>query len=1214
VKNPQHPLQRTARRARIALLSAALAASPLAFGADNDVSQIPLAVKNTVAPNIMFTLDDSGSMYWEVIPDQPGILQFLYYLYPHSTNLYGSGTDTYLSFGASVGVDLADRNARFYRSAAGNPIYYNPAIRYRPWSKPDGTLWNNADPSSASMNPGKSSAPKVNLQADLSAKFVAVINAKDEYTIDPAATTFTFWPALYFVYTGSEPLTRTGPTNDAQNFSRIEIRSGNTYAGRSTYPARTDCEPASCSYEAELQNFANWFSYHRSRLLAARAAVGSAFSQQKTRLRVGYATINAASTTVDGTATSTVVRGLRLFENSARTEFFDLLYTRDVEASGTPLRAAVDDVGRYFMRKGAGSPWRRNLTDSQSTELSCVQSHHILMTDGYWDNSRAPTSTALSGNVDGADGDTMIHADGKRSYTYKAANPFSDEHSGTLADAAMHYWKTDLRTDLDNAVPIDNPDPAKARNPAFWQSLSTHTIGFGVTGTLSKDLIDSALDFTGTPKEITWPNPGTDAGARPEKLDDLAHAAVNGRGRFFNTSRPDTFSEQMRLMLADIAADKGASAASAVSNPNVAIDDNVTYETSYVPGEWSGDLKAYELDVETGEPLTGRPAWSVACDVQDANKDGEEICEQGASALLDKRTPASRKIATYDFSAAKGAPFQDTLPSGMLDQLKLPAGADNAAQVLAYLRGERSGEKTVPPTFRPRKHLLGAIVHSEPVLVRAPDRGYVDTGYASFRTNQSARSRMLYVGANDGMLHAFNAKTGAEEWAYVPYGAFPRLSALASTSTDYQATVDGYLTVADVDFSNAFTKGGTSSDWRTLLVGSLGRGGKGIHALDVTDPSAANETAVAAKVLWEFPNKDTPADVVKNIGFVFSRPIIIKHEQTTFSTDASGEEVATRSGEGWVVLVSSGYNNGDGGDGKGYLFMLDAKTGKLLKTLSTGVGSSSDPSGLGQLSAWADNDNISSTMRWVYGGDLKGNLWRFDPYTDAVTLLASLKDGSGNAQPISSAPELTRIKSAGVDYNLVAVGTGRYLGDSDIPDMAGSSSSAIQTQSMYVIADSIGSAGFTTITRANLTKRTLTSLSNGKRALDSPAALDWSKTKGWYVDLNIRGERVDTDPAIAQTTLVFATNVPNSDPCIPGGSSHLFTLDLVTGSYVVGENYVGESLGKALANRPVLIKLPNGKIVALIRKSDGSTESREVATTPSGGQMRRLSWRELNYR
>ncbi len=335
-------------------------------------------------------------------------------------------------------------------------------------------------------------------------------------------------------------------------------------------------------------------------------------------------------------------------------------------------------------------------------------------------------------------------------------------------------------------------------------------------------------------------------------------------------------------------------------------------------------------------------------------------------------------------------------------------------------------------------------------------------------------------------------------------------------------------------------------------------------------PSAANETAVAAKVLWEFPNKDTPADVVKNIGFAFSRPIIIKHEQTTFSTDASGEEVATRSGEGWVVLVSSGYNNGDTGDGRGYLFMLDAKTGKLLKTLSTGVGSSSDPSGLGQLSAWADNDNISSTMRWVYGGDLKGNLWRFDPYTDAVTLLASLKDGSGNAQPISSAPELTRIKSS---RRRLQPRRGRYgplpVGDSDIPDMAGSSSSAIQTQSMYVIADSIGSAGFTTITRANLTKRTLTSLSNGKRALDSPAALDWSKTKGWYFDLNIRGERVDTDPAIAQTTLVFATNVPNSDPCIPGGSSHLFTLaTLVTGSYVVGEDYVGESLGKALGHLP----------------------------------------------
>ncbi len=1206
MNNLSRPLKRAAWYARFALFASAIASSPLALSADNGVSQIPLAVKNTVAPNIMFTLDDSGSMYWEVIPDQPGLFTYLFYLFPRTTNIYGTKTDSYIRDGSTVDTDPANRNSRFYRSAAGNPLYYNPAIRYRPWSKADGSLWAPADPRSASMNPGKSDAPKVDLQADMTGKFYGVFDNDDVEQTNGGSYTLTFWPATYFVYSGPEPLTRTGTMNAAETaekyFERIEIRSGNTYAGRDTYPARTDCEPASCSYTAELQNFANWFSYHRSRLLAARAAVGSAFAQQKTALRVGYATINASPT---------VVRGVLPFIDDARAEFFSLLYTRPVELKGTPLRAAVDGVGKYFMGSGSTSPWRKDLTKSDSGELSCVQSHHILMTDGYWDNSLEPTTTALSGNVDGAKGDTMIHADGKRSYTYTAKHPYSDDHSGTLADAAMYYWKNDLRTDLDNGVPIDNPDPAKARNPAFWQSLSMHTIGFGVTGTLSKGLIDSALDFGAAAEAFTWPSP---TAGMPEKLDDLAHAAVNGRGRFFNTSNPDTFSEQMRLMLADIAADKGASAASAVSNPNVAIDDNVTYETSYVPGEWSGDLKAYELDIETGQPLSNRPAWSVVCPQQDEEQDGEEICEQGASALLDQRTASSRKIATYDFSAAKGAAFQETLPDAMLKQLTLPSGADNAGQVLAYLRGDRSGEKTIPATFRPRKHLLGAIVHSEPVLVRAPDRAYLDTGYANFRTSKAGRTRMLYVGANDGMLHAFNAKTGAEEWAYAPYGVFPRLAGLASPSADYQATVDGYITVADVDFNNAYTTGGTTADWRTLLVGSLGRGGKGVYALDVTDPTAADEAAVAGKVLWEFPNKDTPTDVVNNIGLSFSRPIIIKHETTTYTTDENGEDVATRSGSGWVVLVSSGYNNGGSGDGKGHLFMLDAKTGALLKTLSTTAGSADKPSGLGQLSAWVDNDNVSSAMRWAYGGDLEGNLWRFDPYTDQVTLLASLKAADGTSQPITSAPELTRIKADGVSYNLVAVGTGRYLGDSDIPDLPGSSSFATQTQSMYVIADSAYMDGFKTITRSNLSRRTLTTLTNGTRALDTPAELNWSKTNGWYVDLNIRGERVDTDPAIAQTTLVFVTNVPNNDPCVPGGSSHLFSLDLVTGSYVVGETTVSESLGKALANRPVLIKLPNGKIVALIRKSDGSTESREVATTPSGGVMRRLSWRELNYR
>jgi type IV pilus assembly protein PilY1 len=199
--------------------------------------------------------------------------------------------------------------------------------------------------------------------------------------------------------------------------------------------------------------------------------------------------------------------------------------------------------------------------------------------------------------------------------------------------------------------------------------------------------------------------------------------------------------------------------------------------------------------------------------------------------MLETRTADSRQIAT--FNGSSGVDFTSSgLGTTLVGQLQSPAGAGNGAQVLAYLRGDRSQETT---SLRRRLQLLGPIIHSEPVLVREPDRSYTDAGYASFRSSSTGRTRMLYVGANDGMMHAFDASTGVEKWAYVPKAVFPRLPGLASPSGLFEATVDGYLTEGDVDFG--FT-GGTrgSADWRTLLVGGLGRGGKGFYALDITLP------------------------------------------------------------------------------------------------------------------------------------------------------------------------------------------------------------------------------------------------------------------------------------------------------------------------------------------------------------------------------------------
>lgn len=1178
-----HRLTPSRKRAQAWLASLALVAPIHAFG-NTDISDVPMSVKNTVAPNIMFTLDDSGSMYWEVLPDfKPQEESFeLYYLFPRASNLYSSDSDYQINM---LGADPTNRNVRFFRSAAGNPLYYNPAVRYEPWRYADGTLWPNANRASAKMNPALESGPSVNLTSLVEGRADRLLGSDDVWSTVPEEVTF--WPATYFVYTGAEPLTRTGASNSQANFRMIEIRDGESYDGTSAYPNRTDCG-TSCSYEQELQNFANWFSYHRSRILAARAGIGKAMSQQKPNLRVGFATINSPEAVIDGATSSSVVRGVRPFQGDARTQFFDLLYNRQFGLNTTPLRAAADNVGQYFARSDAGSPWRNTPGGVGSTELSCFKNFHILLTDGYWSEESPARSEIDGANVDNTAGPSHTHADGQRTYTYSPAAPYADAHSGTLADVAMYYWKNDLRTNLENNVPTD------ARDPAFWQHVATYTIGFGVSGTLTNAQIDSA--FTRNPLDFSWPDPFASQSA---KLDDLAHAAVNGRGKFFTTSNPARLASELDAMLNAINSALSASAASAVSNPNVTITDNTTYETNYVPGVWTGDLNAFSLDLNTGAPTTSSP-WTTSAMTQ-----------------LDARTSESRKIATYNGSAGIAFRADALLAASQLGLLNTSSTANDAANVLAYLRGDRSGETTLPPTFRPREHLLGAIIHSEPVLVRPPRRNYVDTGYADFRTANESRARMLYVGANDGMMHAFNAQTGAEEWAYVPRQVFPRLKNLAAADFTFQATVDGYLSLGDVNLGN--TVGGTGTNWKTLLVGGLGRGGKGYFALDITSAAAADEAAAVSKVLWEFPNASTSTTDVNNLGFAFSRPIIVKHEVVANNGSVSGA--------GWVVLVSSGYNNGGSGDGQGYLYVLNARTGAVIRAISTGVGTSSSPSGLGQLSAWVDDDNVDNAVKWVYAGDLQGNLWRFDltasdPNNWTVTQLASLRDSSGAAQPITVAPELARVSAGNRLVNLVAVGTGRYLGDSDVPGTPTATTSATQTQSFYVIADAIPDRNanqFSAITRSELVQRSLTSLSSGRRALTDTTAIDWSRntTKGWFLDLNLSGERVNTDPAIANTTVAFVTNAPSADPCTPGGSSHLFQLDLVTGSYARGLNtatYVSDYLGRTLASRPVLVKLPSGKVVALVRQSDGTTIAREILTPQTGGASRRLSWRELNYR
>jgi type IV pilus assembly protein PilY1 len=436
---------------------------------------------------------------------------------------------------------------------------------------------------------------------------------------------------------------------------------------------------------------------------------------------------------------------------------------------------------------------------------------------------------------------------------------------------------------------------------------------------------------------------------------------------------------------------------------------------------------------------------------------------------------------------------------------------------------------------------------------------------------------MIYQAANDGMLHAFNGSNGSEAWAYVPGLVQNKLNALTSLTYSHQFYVDGTPVAGDVNIGGA---------WRTMLVGGLRAGGSGYYALDITSSSAANEAGVASKVMWEFPNAATGASTRDNIGLSFGKPVLVK-------TRAAG----------WVVLVTSGYNNPTG---VGYLFVLDAATGTVLKAISTGVGTPSSPSGLAHIAAYAANPAVDATIDMVYGGDLHGNVWRFDLSTAAtvdwaVSKLVQLTDSAGTGQPITSVPELALV----ANKRLVVVGTGQLLGQGDI--------ASSQTQSIYGIVDD--ASGTTIATpRTALMQKTVVTAAGGIRNIASDS-VDYSRYRGWYFDLPGSGERLNSDPSLIFGALIFSTNQPSPTAC--NGKSFFYAVDVSNGGQLPAIGFkqaetpwTGMQLATVLANQPVAAVLPSGTVEAFTHASDGSLVATRVPLAGST-RVRRMAWKEI---
>ncbi len=357
-----------------------------------------------------------------------------------------------------------------------------------------------------------------------------------------------------------------------------------------------------------------------------------------------------------------------------------------------------------------------------------------------------------------------------------------------------------------------------------------------------------------------------------------------------------------------------------------------------------------------------------------------------------------------------------------------------------------------------------------------------------------------------------------------------------------------------------------------------------------------DEADATTRVMWEFPNVSTSPSVVANLGYSFGRPVLTKTASL-----------------GWVVIVTSGYNNGSttGGDGQGHLFVLNPRTGALIRDITTGVGTASSPSGLAKVAAFATNATVNNTTDFVYGGDLRGNVWRFDltatdPAAWTVTKLAALVDSSGTPQSVTSEPQLAEITKGGVSRRFVYIGTGEYLGDSDVQ--------TTQTQSMYGLIDDLSSAPLITPLRLSLQQQTISTVSSTERQLSS-TQLDYATQRGWYVDFSLTpGERMNTDPQLAVNALVLTTNIPSSDVCIPGGSSWYYIIDYENGGLLQNTTqplFSGLYMGNALASRASLVQLPSGKIAAPIHLSDGSSPTEDVPVPASITGGRRVFWQEV---
>lgn len=1158
-----------------------------ALDAQAAVSQSPLSLTVGVPPNLILTLDDSASMDRAYVPDDiPGGGSTRRYNSSDYNAMYYNPAVTYRippafnsdgtqAVALTTSFTAARRNG--FNSARGTvdlSTDYRSTYTYTVTSNSNGSEGYNPTPdfflsfdqTNVSLNAGSTSEIyslnsvqyRLTRASSGSGCSVTIVSPPDFPAISCArssSTSKTYQlrinnrrntgvPAYYYVYDSSLSDCTQAKTDD-NCYRKIDVSSTSGRTRSDDLSAGTD----------ERQNFAIWYSFYRSRNLATISAASMAFADLSSSTRLTWQGLTNCTTLNSNNCNN---NRFREYTTAQRGRLFGWMQSMTFP-SNTPLRAALDRAGKFLQTDTAWHKYPNESGNTADNTYACRPSYHILMTDGIWNSSNGnPTDTLR------ADHSSFTLPD---STSYSNRRPYVDASQNTLADLAMHYWATDLRANtaaggsnkLKPYMPYksgnDTTDYWDPRNnPATWQHMVNFTVGLGLSGSLNQAGLEWDNErgaFGGTAYNNLvagtrqWPAAASDS---VNNVYDLWHAAINSRGDFFSADSPESVVQAFADIMSRIADRKSTASRPAMNSGQVTEDavdgtiiKTVSYQTTYASDEnWSGDLIRTEKE---------RRFNSVTGAYEDAQRTVWKASEQmPSSSSRNIKIPTTGSTGLQDFTWSNaGDPNTDGTLAHYLRRNPESGSLDIASkgnERLNYLRGDRSGEGN---TYRTRTSVLGDLYSSTPVGVsKARYLPHIansiegNNAYTAFAQSMMTRKGMVYVGGNDGMLHGFNAQTGREDFAFIPTAVFPNLNKLTGKNYSHHFYVDGSPVVADVY---------DDSRWKTILVGTLRAGGKSVFALDVTDPNNI-------QLLWEFDDsKITGTNAVK-MGYSFSKPTI------------------ARLNTGWAVIFGNGYEAQNHTNGKAALFVLDAISGTLIKSLEV-EGTAGVANGLSTPKLSDYNDD--SIAEFAYAGDLQGNLWRFNLHASTASTFSVAYGGrpmfsavadsaySSKRQPITAAPSLIRHPS-GNGY-LVIFGTGKYFEDGD---KDGDKSMA---QTLYGIwdrytrlttADIGNSNSATTINRSNLVGQLIdsegTTTNQAGQSLNARTITDnniaWYDTSGnvnklgWRLDFKsgaLDGEMLVDDMSTLGRSLFLQTLVPNDDPCADGASNWTYAINPYSG-------------------------------------------------------------------